>query len=55
MKLKDFVYDKDRMIATIWVEETDPVQLENLLMILREDNPQPQDEVDYAEIIWSDK
>lgn len=52
MKLKDHVYDKDRKIATIWLEDTDPVQLENLLMILREPPLESQDEQDYDTIIF---
>lgn len=51
MKYKDHVYDKDRKIATIWIEETDQVQLENLLMILREDNPKESQKKDNFDTI----
>lgn len=54
MKLKDYCYDQDRRVATIWIVETDPVQLENLLMILREPPEESQDEVDYDSVIFGE-
>lgn len=42
MKLKDFIYDPDLRKATIFLEETEPIQLENLLMILREDEEEDE-------------
>jgi len=54
MKLKDYIHDPDRNIVTIWVEEIDREQLEKLLVVFKASNPEPQDEFDYDEIIFSE-
>ena len=55
IKLKDYIYDKERDIATIWIEEIDQKQLERLLQIFKAANPEPQNEFDYDDIIFGDE
>lgn len=54
MKLKDHIFDPDRKIATIWLEEIDRKQLENLLIAFKAKNTEPKTEFDYDSIIFSD-
>ena len=54
MKLKDFVFDSDKGVATLWLEEVHPIQLRNLLMILQDD-PEPQDEMGYDTVIFGEE
>ena len=54
MKLKDYVFDSDLQKATLFLVEVNSVQLENLLMILRDDPKEPQDETDYNAIIYGE-
>lgn len=53
MKLKDYIYDPDRKIVTIWIEEIDREQLEKLLILFKATNPEPQNEFDYDDIIFN--
>ena len=55
MKLKDYVFDKENCKATIWLDEVNPIQLENLLLILREGPKEPQNEVDYNTVIFGEE
>ena len=54
MKLKDYVFDPDRGLATIWLEEVLPVQLENILMILRDEPETNLNSVNYDSLIFGD-
>jgi len=56
LRLKDYVYDKDLKKANIFLEEVEPIQLENLLLILEEnpDDPEFNKETDYEAIIFDD-
>jgi len=55
MKLKDFVYDPELRKANIMLEEVEPIQLENLLMILRDEEEEKDDnQTDYLSIIFGE-
>ena len=52
MKYKDHIYDDELKTATIWLTEVEPVQLDNLLMILKEPK-EDNSSSDLEEIIFS--
>ena len=52
MKYKDHIYDPDLKTVTIKFVEVEEFQLENLLLLLKDEPEQPQDQVDYEEIIF---
>ena len=54
MTLKDYIYDPDRKVATIWLEKLEPDHLEKLLAIFRAANPEPKQEFDYDAIIFNE-
>ena len=55
MKLRDHIFDPDRKIATIWLEEIDHEQLENLLILFKAKNTEPKTEFDFDSIIFSEE
>jgi len=55
MKLRDFIYDEELKKANLFLEEVEPIQLENLLMILRGDEEEQEDEGEnWEEIIFGE-
>ena len=54
MKYKDHIYDLDLKTATIKLVEVEKVQLENLLLLLKEEPEQSQDEMSYDTIIFGE-
>ena len=54
MKLKDYIYDSDRNIATFWVEGIDRDQLEKLLVVFKAANPEPRKEFDFDQFVYDE-
>lgn len=54
MTLKDYIYDSERKVATIWLEKIEPDHLTKLLAIFRASNPEPKKDFDFDSIIFDE-
>lgn len=54
MKYKDHIYDPDLKTLNLKLVEVEEIQLENLLLSLKEPPKQPQGEVNYGVIIFGE-
>lgn len=52
MKLQDYIYDSITKKAALILEEVEEIQLANLLLILKDEPEQPQDQVDFNSVIF---